>query len=342
MKRLVAVIFVFSLLIISCAAEDEEACPDASEIEAEMKAKIAELEETIEAEKHNYEAEIENLGKTISSLEWKLEQAIKPTAEPSPAPSPSPSPSIEPTPSPTPTPQATVTPSPSPSPSPSPEPTPTPVISGSPFAQALSSALSYREGPSTRHEVIGQFDSQDDLYLLGQFNNCSWLKVSTTDEKTGWILSQNALIRYLTPVGQCENIPSGTFRQFTKIIESDIQEGGSGKFSVVNNLETDVLIVLKDSRSSEQMAAYIRSGDSIDEYRIEDGDYDFYFTTGIEWGDKAKEFNEQAEYKRFWYLPSFTTTSSTYTDVDITLEPGPAGEIPGSTISPAQFPSVGS
>ncbi len=339
MKRLLAIVLVLSLSVIACSSEKECTCPDTSEREAELEAKIAELEGTIEEEKQEYEAEIEGMEKTISSLEWKLEQAIKSTPEPAVKPSPTPSPSVKPTPSPTLIPEATLIPSSTPIPTP--EPTSTPLISGSPFARVLSSALSYREGPDTEYETIGQFDFQDDLYLIGQFNNCRWLKVTTEDEKTGWILSDNAFLQDLNPIGPCHDIPNGTFSLFTQIIESDIQGDGDGELSVDNNLETDVLIVLKNTESSGQMAAYIRSGESINEKNIDDGDYNFYFTTGIEWDDEAKEFTRQAEYRQFWYLPSFTTTASTHTELKITLISGPAGEVPGSQINPDQFPDIG-
>jgi len=341
MKKLLVVVLVLSLVMIACTSDDECTCPDTSEREAELEAKIAELETRIEIGDPKCEAKVNDLEKTITSLEWKLEEAIKAAQESEVEPSPTPSPTAEPiptsTPTPTPTPTATVTPTPTPSPTPSPEPT----ISGTPDAMVYSDKLSYREGPDTAYDNIGHFDTLDNLYILGHFSDCRWLKVTTADEKTGWILSQNAFVRYLKPLNECRNLPAGTFRPFTGITESNIQDNGSGEFSLDNDLDIDVFIVLSDSASDEQLVAYVRSGESVVARSVEDGDYNFYYTAGNEWDGEAKEFTQQVEYRRFWYVPSFSTTSDTHTNVSITLTHGTNGEVPGSQIDPAQFPDTG-
>jgi uncharacterized protein YraI len=50
-----------------------------------------------------------------------------------------------------------------------------------------SESLSVRSGPGTVYDVLSYVVRGDNLTILGQANNCAWLKVKTTDGKTGWV-----------------------------------------------------------------------------------------------------------------------------------------------------------
>ena len=352
---ILAVFMVLSLLLILVACESENECPPPpdSEDQLELESKISDLEKQLITDYNACEAKILEQETTIASLEWKLEQAVKAKSEPTSSPTPD-QPAATPNescpecpecpdcPKCPPCPTATPLPSPSPTPipSPSPQPEPGPTISGSPFAKTISNALEYLAGPGIEYAELGNFDTQEELFVVGQYNDCRWLKVTTQDGDTGWILSQNAFLQHIDPIDSCEAIPIGTYNPFTYVIHSDISDNGRGRFTLTNHLDTDIVLVLLDPENGEYFAAYVRSGDSVFQRNIENGNYKFYYTTGLEWDDIQKEFTQQVTYMRFWFVPSFTTTADSYTVMNIDLIYGEEGQLPGSSIGADKFPEL--
>ena len=56
-----------------------------------------------------------------------------------------------------------------------------------PTAQVTTAALNVRSGPGTNYGRIGGVGQGDQLLVLGEYNNCSWLYVQTRDELLGWV-----------------------------------------------------------------------------------------------------------------------------------------------------------
>ena len=73
-----------------------------------------------------------------------------------------------------------------------------------PIAEVTTNALNIRSGPGTSYERVGGAGQGDQLVVIGQVNNCSWLNVQTRDEIVGWV-SGNA--RYVTLDTDCTEIP---------------------------------------------------------------------------------------------------------------------------------------
>lgn len=91
------------------------------------------------------------------------------------------------TPSATPAPRATATSTPSPSPSPTPTLKPSPT-SPSNFARVTgAAALNVRAGPGTVYPVIGGLRAGDEVAVLAQTRDGTWLQVQLSDGTTGWV-----------------------------------------------------------------------------------------------------------------------------------------------------------
>lgn len=73
-----------------------------------------------------------------------------------------------------------------------------------PLAEVTTNALNIRSGPGTSYERVGSVGQGDQLVVIGQVDNCSWLNVQTRDEVVGWV-SGNA--RYVTLDTDCTEIP---------------------------------------------------------------------------------------------------------------------------------------
>ena len=133
------------------------------------------------------------------------------TSVPSATPAP-PTPTIAPTntPAPTDTPPPTNTPAPTNTSVPTDTATPadTPVPTGeptiSPNAVVKLATLNVRAGPGAGYAVIAAAKQGDELVILGQAQNCGWLKIKTPQGREGWVA---AGAQYVTFELACSAIP---------------------------------------------------------------------------------------------------------------------------------------
>ena len=75
-----------------------------------------------------------------------------------------------------------------------------------PTATVLVAKLNVRSGPGTTYARLGQVSAQDVLEVVGQAQNCGWLKVQT-DTLDGWVSGQRQYVKLSTA---CSNIPAAT------------------------------------------------------------------------------------------------------------------------------------
>ncbi len=87
MKMILMVVLTFSLIFIACDSDSDCPTPVPLQGDSELDARISDLEEQLISDYNVCEAKILEQETTISSLEWKLEQAVEDKSEPSPAPS---------------------------------------------------------------------------------------------------------------------------------------------------------------------------------------------------------------------------------------------------------------
>ncbi|MFF7631609.1 hypothetical protein ACFZB9_00455 [Kitasatospora sp. NPDC008050] len=113
---------------------------------------------------------------------------------------------------------------------------------------------------------------------------------------------------------------------------------GSGELTVDNSGGTvdAVLTLVKGGQSAYSF--YVVKGQTAKMTGIEDGTYDMYFAGGFDWDDASKKFTENCDYTKFDDSTDFTTTSSTYSTVKITLQPVVGGNASTSTVPPGTYP----
>lgn len=73
-----------------------------------------------------------------------------------------------------------------------------------PSATVLVTKLNVRAGPGTNYAVLGQVSASNVLPVVGQAQNCGWLKVQT-QQMTGWVSGLRQYVRLSTT---CNDIPA--------------------------------------------------------------------------------------------------------------------------------------
>jgi hypothetical protein len=86
-----------------------------------------------------------------------------------------------------------------PPPTPTPAPTPTPV-----FVTVITERLNLRSGPSTEVERLTVVTRGMQLTVLGQIDNCAWLRVAAPDGMQGWVSGDP---QFTSLGAACETIP---------------------------------------------------------------------------------------------------------------------------------------
>lgn len=74
-----------------------------------------------------------------------------------------------------------------------------------PTAAVVADALNVRSGPGTNYGRVGGVNQGDQLLVIGEYDNCSWLNVITRDEIEGWVSGSS---RYVTLNVDCADIPA--------------------------------------------------------------------------------------------------------------------------------------
>jgi hypothetical protein len=234
-----------------------------------------------------------------------------------------------------PTPTTTPTKTPTPTTRPTNTPTPTATSTPSPGAIVLAGTLNVREGPGTQYPQQGTFSRNTELDIVGQFKDCSWLKIRSRDQAvTGWVAGGS---QYVDLRLDCDSLLPGTFRPLTGVIQPNKQGGGYGELTVDNGTANDSVIILtRDGQSV--VSAYIRAQENLTFKGIRDGTYFLYFTSGSEWN--GEEFTKSPSYQRFEEASTFTTTATTYTTWSVTLHAVVGGNASAEPVNEAVFPEI--
>jgi hypothetical protein len=91
---------------------------------------------------------------------------------------------------------------PPPTPAPTAAPTPTPALV---LASVITDRLNLRSGPSTEVERLTVVTRGMQLTVLGQLDNCAWLRVTAPDGAQGWVSGDP---QYTSLGAPCETIPA--------------------------------------------------------------------------------------------------------------------------------------
>jgi hypothetical protein len=230
------------------------------------------------------------------------------------------------------TPEPTITPPPPPTITPASSPTPMPQ------AQVQSGALNLREGPGVGFPGIQMLKGGDSVTVLGQLNNCDWLKVHTAGGKEGWLKGGPGFIKL--PVA-CDGLPHGTFRPLNGALVLDQRTlRGLGRLTVDNGTSSDGLVVLVDEGGKTVLAFYVRSMEKFTLNALANGSYQLYFNRGSEWDGDEKKFLKSDEIKKMDQALVFRANGNQYTTWTITLQPVVGGSASASDIPADQFPAI--
>jgi hypothetical protein len=241
------------------------------------------------------------------------------------------------TPSLTPTPTATLTPTATPTL------TPTSTATPSPDAVVLSKTLQVYAGPGTKYARVGRFSKNEELDIIGQSANCTWLQAKSRSHPiTGWIPAGKKNIQLQTT---CAGIPPGTYRPLTGVIKAVSNGSGYGQLIVDNGNDQDSIVILTINKKSVA-AAYIRAGKKFTLKGISDRTYELYFSTGSDWNGKAFLTNPSRQLfeDKFKFTTKVTTSSTmrttTYTKWKVSLKPVAGGNAKADDISESDFPDI--
>ena len=192
-------------------------------------------------------------------------------------------------------------------------PTITPTLTPTPEAVLISGILIVHDGPGPAYAQLGRFTTKDRLDIIGQFENCRWLKLkSLTRALAGWVPGDKQYVKYQTA---CGSIPPGTFRPTSSLIVSNQKGGGYGYLKILNGTAEDSVVILTINDMPSK-TAYIRAAESYTMQGVGNNTYNLYFTKGSDWD--GKEFLTNPTYQRFQDPLNFATTSTTTTTTTTT------------------------
>ncbi len=132
------------------------------------------------------------------------------------------------------------------------------------------------------------------------------------------------------------SLPTGT-----RFIE-DRATTGLGKLKTINRTDEDAYIILVDASTHTRVRqVYVKAHDAFTMEHLDQGRYQVFFTTGLDWNGASEEFKLHAAYLDFGQDVAFAETPSAegvvYDDRTITLNAVPHGTAQVAAISRAQF-----
>jgi serine protease Do len=145
---------------------------------------------------------------TATPVSIATERAIaQPTTPPTTIPSPPPPTATPPPPTATPLPPtATSAPTATPTIKPTEKPSATPTPA--PHAIVTSETLNIRSGPNTQYDVITRVAKGDALTVVGQTDQCNWLRILTAQNVVGWVARRSGGAELVQLNLPCAEIPA--------------------------------------------------------------------------------------------------------------------------------------
>lgn len=206
----------------------------------------------------------------------------------------------------------------------------------SPTALPAGDSLAVREGPGAVFDSLFTTEGTQAVKVVGQQDDCAWLKIETDDELQGWVPASS-----LVPDTEfsCASLPLGTYRAHTEVLQRPLEESSMGELSIDNGTLSDGIAILTTLDEASVATAYIRDGDSVDITGIPDGTYYLFFSAGTEWD--GNRFTEGASYQRFDETFAYSTTTLGYSTWSVTLHPVSGGNASTESVDPEQFPNLG-
>ncbi len=202
----------------------------------------------------------------------------------------------------------------------------------------MTGNLNLREGPGTIYNAITTLPLNADLRILGQFSDCAWWKVRTTDGVEGWVKGGSGYIRF---GGECTDVSHGSFRPPTGTFVFDRRTVvGPGALTIQNGARLDAIVVMTDQQGSPFIAFYVREGANYTLSKIPDGSYKIFYALGRDWDGDEVSFMTTESYSRLDDTLAFTTTAGSATTWSISLGTTAGGIGKSSEIPVNEFPAL--
>lgn len=115
--------------------------------------------------------------------------------------------------------------------------------------------------------------------------------------------------------------------------------GGSGRLTVINNNDRDIVVVLSalDAPGTPLLSVYVQAGSKASNVRVRDGTYCFYYVYGEDWDSASRRFMKNPSYGKFDDPGEFKTTSRYYSIYTLTMKTS-EGSSPTSSVNEDAFP----
>jgi SH3-like domain-containing protein len=215
-----------------------------------------------------------------------------------------------------------------------------PTLTPKPNPQAVvkSSMLNLREGPDINYPVIQTLMNGERLSVLGQYQNCVWLKVAIESGVQGWVNSSPSYIDF--PEG-CQSTVNGTFRPWNGMLVLDKRpQLGTNQLKVDNAMEDDGVVLLLKEDNTLLLALYVRANEIFTLFGIPNGKTQVNFVLGKDWDGNLKKFTTVTATKKVDKVYNFITAGDTISIWTISLRTGLGSLTPGSDIPADQFPII--
>jgi hypothetical protein len=236
-------------------------------------------------------------------------------------------------------PTATVKPTDTPTLSPTGTPMPTLTLTPLPTVLALvkSTALNFREGPDTTFPVIQGLKEGDKLSVVGQTDNCSWLKVTLENGATGWVKGSPDLVDLKV---DCKTIPAATYRPTNGMLILDTRTAlGQGQLKVNNGTPDDSAVLIMKPDNTLLTAFYVRSSEDFALFGVPAGKYQVYFMQGQDWDAAAKKFKTNMTTRKIEQTLEYLEKGESPSIWNMNLQPA-WSSLPISDVPPADFPVI--
>ena len=218
--------------------------------------------------------------------------------------------------------------------------TPFPTLTPKPLPQTSvkSQVLNLRDGPDTSYPVLQGLNNGDQLGIMGQYQNCAWLKVSLQNGTVGWVYGNPS---YVDLPANCATIPDGTFRPLNGTIILDKRSGlGNNQINVDNGTAQDSVVVMIKADNTVLVAFFVRTKEQFVLFGIPNGKVQVYFSTGQDWIGNQKKFQTIPTYSLLDSPLNFITTGDVGAQWNVSLVSGLGSVTPSSEVTPDQFPLI--
>jgi formylglycine-generating enzyme required for sulfatase activity len=185
------------------------------------------------------------------------------------------------------------------------------------------------DGTFTREDYLKSFEG---LEITGQYNQCSYLRITSPDYEEGWLRVDDDIVLYK----DCSE-----FEEFFIRPPSDSWKkgySGSGTLTVKNQAETDTFLVLVNGEADENYRMYVRAGEQVTMKYIPDGVYDVFLTSGTIWVAYKERFKDAISYEKLQEPLEFASTETTASAWELVLETA-EGNTDSTAIDESDFPS---